>query len=522
MALGTLASRATGFVRTAVIASAIGATIGDAYNLANTLPNIVYELLLGGVLTSVVVPLLVEGSRREGRDKDAYAQRMLTLVTITLAIASLAAILLAPWIVRLYSLFGTHGLPKSEIALATLFARFFLPQIFFYGVGAIMGAILNTRSSYAAPMWSPVLNNLVVIATGVIFLVVTHGLPQAGALTRLQWLVLSIGTTLGIVAQTVALVPALRATGFRLVPRFGWHGAGVAKAAKLAGWVFLYVLANQITYMVIVNLASTVQFGISSYTYAFVLFSLPHAIVGVSVITALLPRMSRNALDGRLGVVSDDLARGLKLAGAILVPAELLMIALGPFVATVVFAHFNLTLSSARFVGYVLMGFSTCLVPFSIFQLQLRAFYALRDTRTPALINVGVNTVNLAVDLVFFATLHGRARIVGLTIGYACSYVFGAAVSTKLLHKKIGAAGNPFVARTYARLTIAAIPAAVVAWAIAWGVTKLVGDSWLPTLAALLVAGLVAMAMFLRAAAKMRIREIRTLGTSLLSRVSTR
>ena len=217
MALGTLASRVTGFVRTAVIASAIGATIGDAYNLANTLPNIVYELLLGGVLTSVVVPLLVEGSRREGRDRNAYAQRMLTLVTITLAIASLAAILLAPWIVRLYSLFGTHGLPKSKsrsrhcrplLSAADLLlwrrrhhGRHPQHPLQLCGADVVTGAEQPGRHRDRRHL--PGRN---------------HGLPQAGALTRLQWLVLSIGTTLGIVAQTVALVPALRATGFHLVP----------------------------------------------------------------------------------------------------------------------------------------------------------------------------------------------------------------------------------------------------------------------------------------------------------------
>lgn len=522
MAIGTMVSRTTGFLRTAVIASAIGVTIGDSYNLANTLPNIVYELLLGGVLTSVVVPLLVAGSRRDARNKDAYAQRLLTLVTLVLAIASVGAILLAPWIVRLYSL-GGHGLPQSEVALATLFARFFLPQILFYGVGAIMGAILNTRSSFAAPMWAPVLNNLVVIATGISFLLIAHGHhPQAGTITRTEWLVLSVGTTLGILAQTVALIPALRATGFRFIPRFRSRGEGMGKMVRLAGWVFLYVLANQVAYLVIINLASTVQFGISSYVYAFVLFSLPHAIVGVSVITALLPRMSRSALDGRLEAVSRDLARGLKLAGAILVPSELLMIVLGPWVATVVFAHFNLSPDSARFVGYVLMGFSACLVPFSIFQLELRAFYAMQDTRTPALINLGVNAVNLVVDIAFFSVLHGRALIVGLAIGYSCSYIFGALVSTKLLRRRIGPVPNAHVVRTYARLSAAAIPAAGLAWVIAWAVTKLAGNGWIAALAALVLSGLVAAGIFLRGATRMKVSEIRELGSSLLSRVSPR
>lgn len=521
MAFGTLASRATGFMRTAVIASAIGVTIGDAYNLANTLPNIVYELLLGGVLTSVAVPLLVEGTR-QGHDDDAFAQRLLTLVAVVLGAASIVAIVLAPWIVRLYSLSGSGGLPESEMALATLFARFFLPQIFFYGVGALMGAILNTRRSFAAPMWAPVLNNLVVIATGIVFLVITHDSPQAGALSVAQRLVLSIGTTLGIVVQTAALVPALRCARFRLRPRWDWRGVGLRRAARRAAWVFVYVLANQISYVVIINMASTVPFGISSYTYAFILFSLPHATVAVSVIAALLPRMSRSALEGRLEAVSSDLAQGLRLAATILIPAELALLALGPLLATVVFAHFNLTLDSARFVGYVLTAFAAGLVPFAIFQLQLRAFYALHDTRTPALINLAVNAVNLLADSAFFILLDGRGRVVGLAAGYSLSYIFGAILFTILLRRRIGSARGAYVKRTLARLTAAAVPAVAVAWLVAWGITSAWGNGWPSALAALLVAGPVAYAIFVWAATSMKVDEVRMMFAGMWSRESHR
>jgi putative peptidoglycan lipid II flippase len=520
MVVGVLASRATGFIRTAVIASAIGTAIGDAYNLANALPNIVYELLLGGVLTSIIVPLLVAGTRKDD-DENAFAQRLLTLVAVVLAVASIIAVFAAPWLIRLYSLSGGTGLPKSEMALATLFARFFLPQIFFYGVGALLGAILNTRGSFARPMWVPVLNNLVLIATGVAFLVISRQAPQAGHLTTAQWLVLSIGTTLGIIAQTVALVPALRAVRFPLRPRWDWRGVGLRHAARLSAWVFVYVLANQIGYLVIINLASTVRFGISSYTYAFILVSLPHAVVGVSVITALLPRMSRSALDGRLEDVSSDLARGLKLAAVVLVPAELLLVALGPLLATVVFAHYNLDLASARFIGYTVMAFASGLVPLSIFQLQLRAFYALRDTRTPALVNIGVNAVNLAADFVLFVFLGGRSLIIGLAAGYALSYLVGAVVFTLLLRRKIGAARGARVKRTYVRLSAAALPAAAVAWLVAWAITAGWGEGALPALAAVVAGGLVAAAIFVGASETMKIEEVRYMLRSTRGRLST-
>ncbi|MDX6246329.1 MAG: putative peptidoglycan lipid flippase, partial [Frankiales bacterium] len=246
MAAGTLVSRGTGLLRTVVIAGVIGSKgLGDAYNIANTLPNIIYELLLGGVLTSVVVPLLVRAAKQSTADGVAYAQRLLTLVALVLTVASIIGILAAPEITALYSGDCTKAADRAH---AVTFARYFLPQIAFYGVGATMGAILNTRRSFAAPMWAPVLNNLVVIATGILVLVLPD--DDAGrvpVLSHTQILVLAIGTTLGVVLQTVALLPALRRTGFRWRPRFDFANAGLGTAGRLGAWVLVYVLANQLS-----------------------------------------------------------------------------------------------------------------------------------------------------------------------------------------------------------------------------------------------------------------------------------
>src|SRR5438067_4202969 len=212
MATGTLASRLTGFLRTVVIAAALGSSLGDPYNVANTIPNILYDLLLGGVLSSVVVPLLVQAARDDGDDGEAYAQRLLGIVVVALAVTSIAGVLLAPQIVHLYG----SRLSGSGRDLATTFTRYFLPQVLFYGVGAVFTAILNTRGSLVVPMWAPVLNNVVVIATGGLFLAITRSAPHPDQVSNGQTLVLAIGTTAGIVAQTIALAPALRTVGFRL------------------------------------------------------------------------------------------------------------------------------------------------------------------------------------------------------------------------------------------------------------------------------------------------------------------
>ena len=289
MAVGTLASRSTGFLRTVVIAGVLGvAAVGDAFSLANTSPNIVYELLLGGVLTSVVVPLLVRAAKEDGDDGAAYAQRLLTLVVLALGAASVLLVLAAPLLVDLY---GSRLTPEAY-DLAVVFARFLLPQVLFYGVGAVLGAYLNTRGRFGPPMWAPVLNNLVVIVTGVVFLLMPGpDRVEPGTITDAQVTVLGIGVTLGIVAQTVALVPALRGVGFRFAPRLDLRGAGLGHAARLAKWVFLSVVVSQAAYLVVVNLAIgagelTTGRGYASYTYAYVLWQLPHAVITLTATTA--------------------------------------------------------------------------------------------------------------------------------------------------------------------------------------------------------------------------------------------
>ena len=254
MAVGTVASRGTGFLRTALLAAVLGVKgVALAFNVANTAPNIVYELLLGGILTSVVVPLVVRANK-DG-DGEAFVQRLLTLTVLVLGAASLLLIALAPQIVDVYI---SSSVSSDTRDLAITFARFFLPQVLFYGIGAVLGAYLNTRGHFGPPMWAPVLNNVVVIGTLVVFALVPGPAALTSAsITQTQVLVLGVGVTLGIVAQTVALVPALRATGFHFRPRLDLRGSGLGHAARLARWVFLYVVASQAAYLVVVRLATS-------------------------------------------------------------------------------------------------------------------------------------------------------------------------------------------------------------------------------------------------------------------------
>lgn len=511
MAIGTAASRGTGFLRTVVIAAAMGLTVGDSYNVANTIPNIIYDLLLGGVLTSVVVPLLVQAARDDDDRGEAYAQRLLTIVIATLTVVSVIGVAIAPQLIRLYT---GHKLHPAGFHLATMFARYFLPQVLFYGVGAVYGAILNTRGSFAAPMWAPVLNNVVVIAAGGLFLAMVSGTPHPGDLSHAQELVLELGTTGGVVLQTVALVPALRRVGFRHRLRFDWRNAGLGTAGRFAGWIVVYVLTNQLGYLVIVKLAIAAGHaqgpngsGFSPYTYAFILFSLPYAVIAVTVVTALFPRMSRSAAEGDLAGVSSNLATGLTTSAVLLVPATVALVTLGPLIGTVVFDHGNIGLSGARLIGGALAGFGIGLVPFSAFQIQLRAFLATHDSRTPALINVGVTAVNVAVDVLLYLALPARDKVVGLAVGFSVSYIVGALVQGAVLRRRFGSFDGP-VARTHIRLGVAGVAAAVPTYAAARLLTVGLGLGVEAALAATIVAALSGGAVFLGLANRMRIDEV--------------
>ena len=330
MAVGTLVSRGTGFLRTLVLVYAIGTRpLGNAYNNANTLPNTVYYLMLGGIFTSVVVPLLVRAAKRDPDRGEAYAQRLFTLGALALLAVTVLATLLAAPLVDLYAP-TIHG--RSEHNLMVVWAYFFIPQIFFYGMSSLIGAILNTRGRFAAPMWAPVVNNLVVIVVGGLY-VATVGLnKEPSNISAAGVQLLGIGTTLGVVAQTVALFPSLRAAGFRWRPTLGFRPGEVTEMGRMAGWMSVYVItqwAGNLVVQIVANAASAGQNGYSAYSIAWQLFQLPYAIVGISVITALLPRMSEHASARRYSLVRDDFSIGVRLASVLVVPAAIYLAVLG-------------------------------------------------------------------------------------------------------------------------------------------------------------------------------------------------
>jgi putative peptidoglycan lipid II flippase len=508
MATGTLASRGSGFVRTVVIAYALGiGPVNNAYTVANTVPNALYDLLLGGILSALVVPLLVRAATEDPDDGEAFAQRLLTIVTVSLTVIAVLAVLAAPAIVSLYA----HNARPAQKALAVTFARYFLPQLLFYGLGAIVGAILNVRGSFTAPMWAPVLNNLVVIGAGITFAVITHSPPRAGHLSHAQILVLSIGTTAGVVLQTIALAPALRRVGVRLRLRWDWRGTGLRQAGPFAGWVLGYVVTNQLGYVVISDLAEAINHGkgeVAVYSYGYLLFSLPYAVVAVTVITALFPSMSRSGTAGDEPAVAYTLAEGLSLAAVVLVPATLVLVMLGSPIAILVLAHGHTTHGGAALTGRVLIAFAVGLLPFSAFQMQLRAWLAVHNSRTPALVNLAITAINLALDVVLYVELPSADKVVGLAVGYSASYFVGTVVFAVMLRRRLNATRPTTVIRTHVRLLVAAVIAAVPAELVVLVVRHVAGTGTGGSLLTIAVAAPVAIGGFLLLARRMRVSEL--------------
>ncbi len=522
MAVGTSLSRLTGFLRVAAMAFALGITetrLADAYNIANTTPNIVYELALGGVLSSVLVPVFVEWMQTRGRAAAwEVARKLFTLALVALTAIAVVAILLAPWIVRLYTIRIGAG-QEATRELATFFLRWFMPQIVFYGLGAVGGALLNADRRFAAPMFAPIANNLIAIATFLVFAAMPGPAAGSGELaTGAQQLVLAIGTTLGVAGMTVALWPVLRATGFRFAWRLPRHDEAVSRIVRLAGWVVVYVAANQAGYLLVLVLAiGTTRGGYAVYGAAFIIFQLPHAIFTVSVVTALVPAMSSRWSDGDVDGFRALLARGIRATAAIVIPAALGYLVIGRDIVRLLLEHGATEARSGDLVAQVLAFFAIGLFAFSTFQLLLRAFYSMQDTRTPALINIAAFAVNAGANLLYVFVFDLGVR--GLALGHATSYIFASVVALAVLRRRLDGLEGASIGASIARTLLAGGVTALAAW----GTAKLVGG-WLGTagLAARSVQVLAAvgagLAVFLVAALIFRIEEVDTVRKQLTAR----
>jgi putative peptidoglycan lipid II flippase len=444
MTLGTVVSRATGLARLAAITAALGIVesghVTDTYNIANTAPNILYELILGGVITSVFVPVFVELLEKEGRERAwEVASAIINLALVVLTAITVLGIVTAPWIARFYasSIQASSAQEHQvQVEVLTFWLRTFFPQIIFYGLYAMTSGLLNAHRRFGPPMYTPVLNNLAVIAVFIAFHFAFGAVASLDALTPMQLVVIGVGTTLGVFLQAVAQIPFLRGLGgyrFTLSPRH----PSIRRLGHLAVFMIGYVIANQIGYLVVQKLAYAETGGYSAYVTAFTFYMLPHGLFAVSIITALLPSMSQSAVNDDYVSFRERLTTGIRATFFLILPAAIGYFVLAEPILDLLLNRGVMTIRSVDLVAVVLRFFVLGLVQFSIFQLLLRAYYALQDTRTPFFINCGAVALNTAINIPMFHFL----GVEGLAAGHALAYTFGMAMQAFYLGRRLGGLG---------------------------------------------------------------------------------
>jgi putative peptidoglycan lipid II flippase len=464
MTLGTILSRATGLLRIAAIAAALGVVetggLSDAFNYANTAPNIIYELFLGGVLTSVFVPVFVELLEKEGRERAwQVASALINVSIVGLMAVTIVGILLAPWIAKLYTL-NVDGSTVRMEEVMTFLLRLFIPQIIFYALTAITAGLLNAHKRFAAPMFTPVLNNLAVIAIFLSFYKAVGSVTLDSVSTE-ELLVIGGGTTLGVALMALAQLPFLRGLG-RYRWTFNIRHPSVIKLAKLSVFVIGYVVTNQIGYLVVQVLAGGEVGGYTAYTWAFTFFLLPHGLFSVSIMTALLPGMSGHATNGRWDLYRSQLSVGVRATTLLILPAAVGYFVLGTPIVRVLLEHGVMGSESTELVASVLRFFVLGLVPFAVYQLFLRAFYALHDAKTPFYINVGIVALNTAINIPMFAWLGVR----GLAAGHAIHYVVGVVLQGRILSRRVAGIDEARIARSSIKIGIASIGMGLLVWGV--------------------------------------------------------
>ncbi len=460
MAAGTVVSRILGMAKSLMLAAVMGfAVTGDAFDVANTLPNQFYLLLAGGVLNAVLVPQITKAAHHDDGG-DEFVNRLLTLAIVLMAGATVVATALAPFLVQINA---TSRWSDQTLALSTAFAFICLPQIFFYGLYTLLGQVLNARGHFAAYMWAPALANIVsMLGLGAFLLT---GMPKEAGVSAwtptMIWLVAG-SATLGVAAQAFALIVPLRRIGFRFRPVWGFRGVGLRSASKVAIWTFAAVAVSQLGFIVTsrVLTGSTDKY---SYSTAFLFFMLPHSLVTVSLVTALFTRVSKSVHAGRVSDVVDDLGRGMRMPAVLLVPATIGGLLLAEPVLRVLL--FSNDPDQVRGVAHVLMAMLLGLVPYGWLYLVQRVYYAYEDARTPFVLQLLVTAVATAFNIAILLTRPEEAGVV-VGLGQTVSNLLAALLGFVLLRRKLGALRLASAIQVYVRLTLASLLAAAAGWLV--------------------------------------------------------
>jgi putative peptidoglycan lipid II flippase len=464
IAVGTGLSRITGVIRLAALAYALGTTrFSDTYNLANTTPNVIYELILGGVLTATLVPVFV--AHLDADDHDAIAA-VTTVSAIVLAAFSAVGVLAAPLLVHLFT-----GAP-DKAATATTLLRYFMPQVFFYGATAVVTAILNARRSFAAPALTPVLNNLLVTAVLValphLFSTDPADVP-AVARDRTYLATLGIATTLGVVVMAVALLPSLRHVGVRLRFLPQWRHPAVRTVVRMSGWTVGYVVANQLALVVALRLADGEGNGRqAAYLLAYTFFQLPHGLIAVTVMTTHGPALARAAAQRDWAHYRRDFSHGLRTVVVLVAPAAAGLVALAKPTVSVVLERGLFDAASTDITGRLLAFYGLGLVGFSVYLYALRGFYAVHDARTPFVLNAIENGLNIVLALILVPLM----GIDGLALAFSLAYIAAALLALGRLGRRV----TPVISAVTGGVLVRALGAAALMGELVYLIVGRVGD----------------------------------------------
>ena len=454
MASGTIVSRALGFVKVAVLAAAIGQTgsaSADAFGLASQLPNSIYALIAGGVLSAVLIPQIVKASR--GPDGGvAYVNKIMTLGIVIFVVVTLAAVFLAPALVSLYASSANEGAGFSPQAfdLAISFAYLCLPQIFFYGLYSLFGEVLNARNVFGPFTWAPIVNNIVAIA-GLFVFMALYGQAQQNSTVEgwpTEKILLLAGTaTIGIALQALVLTLFWKRAGLSFRPDFRWKGVGLSATGKVAGWLFGMVLVTQIAGVIqtrVLSLATGDAASVATFNASWIVIMLPHSVIAVSITTAYFTRISGHAARSDLISVRKDVSTALRAIGLLLVfSAVALAVVVYPF-ARVFETDFHKVIS----MGNVILAFLGGLVPFGAWYIVQRTFYALGQTRTTFFLQCLQAVIFISIALAC-VTLPAQWIAVGVAVGTTIAGITHATVGSVLMRKQLGGTGGRGVAKRY-------------------------------------------------------------------------
>jgi len=520
MAAGTLISRITGFIRNILIVALLGTSLlGDSYNVGNTMPNILYNLILGGALTAVFLPQIVRAAK-DPAGESLFISRLVTLVMSILVILTVIAMITAPVFLALYA----PSFDGREARVTLLFIWFCLPQILFYGLYALLGQIANAKGSFGPMMWSPILNNLVVITLFGYFIFIFDDI-SLNTIGDGDVAIIGLGTTLGIAIQALALIPVVKRLKVGIKANFKFRGVGLGKSISLGGWTLLYAFITQIGFAITVNLGTRITkeaavlandssllasgLGFTPYQNAYLIFLLPHSIFAISIATAILPNLARKVQVSDLEGVRSELIHSLRLLGVVLVPAMIFFALFGQNLSSAIF--FGIPVEDARFIGKLLSAFALAGIPLSLNMIFTRSLNAFENTKFQVFANAVINLVAIGLSLLAYSILEIQWKAFGMAISFSLSYLVGVFITYFGLRKYLHLLPHRLYLALYLKLALISSMLFVVAIALQQVASRIglvqINPGWGNTLYLVLVLALVT-PLYLLIAKKLGVKEV--------------